>query len=57
MKSKFFEKIELINLYSNSSINKRLQINKTRKELGDIKTDATGTHWVIRHYYEQLYAN
>ena len=32
MKSKFFEKIKLINLYSNSSINKRLQINKTRKE-------------------------
>ena len=31
MKSQFFEKIKLINLYSNSSINKRFQIKPEKR--------------------------
>ena len=32
-------------------------MNKTRNEKGEVTTDNTEIHRIIRHYYKQLYAN
>ena len=33
------------------------QINKVRNENGEITTENTEIQWIIRDYYQQLYAN
>ena len=50
---------KLINFWPDSSRKKeeRAQINKIRNEKGQIKSDITEIHRIIRDYYKQLYAN
>ena len=33
-----------------------IQINTIRNERGDITSDATEIQWIVRNYYEELYA-
>lgn len=51
-----FQKIN----YSDKSLDrlrKKVYWNKIRNERGDITSDITKLHKIIRDYYEQLYAN
>ena len=58
----FFEKINkrdkpLARLIKKKKKKRRKnQINKIRKEIGEITTDKTEIQWNIRDYYQQLYA-
>ena len=59
-KSWFFEKINKIDKPLARLIKKQReknQINKIRKENGEITTDNTEMQRIIRDYYQQLYAN
>ena len=59
-KSWFFEKTNKIDKPLPRLINKQReknQINKIRNENGEITTDNTEIHRIIRDYYQQLYAN
>ena len=59
-KSCFFEKINKIDKPLARLIKKkreRTQINKIRKEKGDVTTDTTEIQSILRDYYKQLYAN
>ena len=38
-------------------IREKNQINKIRNENGEITTDNTEIQWIIKDYYQQLYAN
>ena len=60
IKSYFFEKINKIDKHLARLIKKkreRTQINKIRKEKGEITTDTTEIQRITRDYYKQLYAN
>ena len=57
-KSWFFEKINKIDKPLARFIKKKReknQINKTRNEKGEIKTDNPEIQRIIKNYYEQLY--
>ena len=59
-KSLFFEKINKIDKPLARLIKKKrekIQINKNRDETGEITIDNTEIQWVIRDYYQHLYAN
>ena len=59
-KSWFFEKISKIEKPLARLIKKKReenQINKIRKEKGEVTTDNAEIQRIIRDYYEQLYAN
>ena len=59
-KSWFFEKINKIDKPLARLTKKKwekTQINKIRKEKGEITTDTAEIHRIIRDYYKQLYAN
>ena len=59
-KSWFFEKINKIDKPLARLIKKQReknQINKTRNENGEIRTDNTEIQRIIRDYYQQLYGN
>ena len=59
-KSWFFEKINKIDKPFARLIKKkreRTQINKIRKEKGEVTTDTTEIQSILRDYYKQLYAN
>ena len=59
-KSWFFEKINKIDKPLARLIKKQReknQINKIRNENGEITTENTEIQWIIRDYYQQLYAN
>ena len=59
-KSWFFEKINKIDKPSARLIKKireKNQVNKIRNENGEITTNNTEIHRIIRDYYQQLYAN
>ena len=59
-KSRFFENIKKIDKPSARLIKKKReknQINKIRKENGEITTNNTEIQRIIRDYYQQLYAN
>ena len=59
-KSKFFEKINKIDKPLTRLIKKQREknhINKIRNENGEITTEHTEIQWIIRDYYQQLYAN
>ena len=56
----FFEKINKIDKPLARLIKKQReknQVNKLRNENGEITTDSTEIHRIIRDYYQQLYAN
>ena len=56
----FFEKINKIDKPLARFIKKQReknQVNKIRNENGEITTDNTEIHRIIRDYYQQLYAN
>ena len=55
----FFEKINKINKPLSRLIKKkreRTQINRIRKEKGEITTDTTEIQRIVRNHYEELYA-
>ena len=58
-KSWFFETVNNIDkpLVRLKKQREKNQINKIRKENGEITTDNTGIERIIRDYYQQLYAN
>ena len=59
-KSWFFERINKIEKQLARLTKKQReknQINKIRNENGEIPTDNTEMQWIIRDYYQQLYAN
>ena len=59
-KSLFFENVNKINKPLARLIKKKSEknkINKIRNENGEITADSTEIQWVIRDYYQQLYAN
>ena len=59
-KSWFFEKINKIDKPVARLIKKKReknQINKIRNENGKITAENTEIKWIIREYYQQLYAN
>ena len=59
-KSWFFEKINKFDKPLARLIKKQReknQINKIRNENGKITTDNTEIQWIIKDYYQQLYAN
>ena len=60
MKSWFFEKVNKIDQPLARLIKKRTertQINKIRKEKGEVTTDPAEIQSILRDYYKQLYAN
>ena len=60
LKAWFFEKINKIHKPLARLIKEKReknQINKIRNENGEITTDNTEIHRIIRDYYQQLYAN
>lgn len=59
-KSWFFEKVNKIDKPLARLTKKKRQkthINKIRNERGEIATDTTEIQWIIREYYEKVYAN
>ena len=59
-KSWFFEKIYKLDkplARLNKKKGERTQINRIRKEKGEVTTDTAETQRIKRDYYKQLYAN
>ena len=59
-KSLFFEKINKIDKPLTRLIKKKremTQINRIRKEKGEVTTDTVEIQRILRGYYKQLYAN
>ena len=59
-KTWFFEKINKIDTPLARLIKRKReknQINKIRNEKGEVTTDSTEIHRIIKDYYEQLYGN